>query len=438
MTETTRLALYFTTSFFIGYIINDIANCLLIGLMFYIGWHMQQIGKLKQWLDRSINAPPDTLTGIWEDIAYRIFHSRQRGRSRNKKLLTSLKRFQNSTSALPDAVVVLDHLGHIAWSNLSAHSLLGLKKSDNGTHIGNLIRDPKINQLLAKNKDAGILELTSPIDENKRLDFRLVPFATEGYLLLVRDITHVQRLMQMRQDFIANVSHELRTPLSVIIGYMENLENLEDLECMEPRLLHELLLKSQSQASRMKSIVEDLLILSRLDTEAIPLPTTCPIIPVPNLLQQIRHTMENLSAGKHQLVFDINEELQILGVEKELYSAFSNLATNAIRYSPDGGTIQVRWQLNKQGQAYFSVHDEGIGIAVEHIHRLTERFYRVDVGRSRTSGGTGLGLAIVKHVLQRHDAELLIDSEASVGSRFYCLFPTKRVVIVSLSTQMAS
>ena len=283
------------------------------------------------------------------------------------------------------------------------------------------MRNPLFVAYLEQENFSEPLQISSPADANLTLSIRIVPYGNKQHLLVARDITKLQRLEKVRQDFVANVSHEMRTPLTVINGY---LETLCDDRTAPPEMLN-LYDQMHQQSARMQSIVNDLLLLAKLesnDTQA-----THRMMKLDGLFSILREEAESLSGDKHHKIdFDIDKDLMVRGSEAELHSVFSNLVSNAIRYTPDKGTVTVRWyRCGEEG--CFEVEDSGIGIARQHIDRLTERFYRVDVGRSRHSGGTGLGLAIVKHVLMRHQAKLKITSEEGVGSKFTCVFPAERI-----------
>jgi two-component system phosphate regulon sensor histidine kinase PhoR len=254
------------------------------------------------------------------------------------------------------------------------------------------------------------------------LSAQLIPFGIEERLLITRDITQIEAVARMRRDFIANVSHELKTPLTVIIGFLETLDELELKAEERARFMHLM----QDQARNMKRLVDDLLTLSALESDQSErLDTPFAVAP---LLQQLLAEARALSNGQHTVTLEAGEPAQVRGNMEELTSAFGNLVSNAVRYTPAGGAITLRWSIEIDGSAVFSVSDTGLGIAPEHIPRLTERFYRVDRSRSRATGGTGLGLAIVKHVLVRHDAELVIDSEPGKGSTFAVHIPARRIV----------
>ncbi|MBV1915236.1 MAG: phosphate regulon sensor histidine kinase PhoR [Pseudomonadales bacterium] len=421
--ELKRILILVLVSSTIGWVIGQIAWTLAIVLAFYATKQFLQLRRLILWIDRPSTEMPE-LSGIWEEMAYRFYRTRRRSESRKTRIANLLKRYQQATQSIPDATILLNSREEIEWFNGSATRILNLNKKDIGQPIGRLIRDPQFVAFLGSAEiDSEPLDILSPVDDSKFLEIRLVPSALDQRMLLIRDNTHIHRLTEMRRDFVANVSHELRTPLTVVIGYLETIETLDDLTVEE---LHDLVGRMSSPAHRMKTLVEDLLQLSKLDTGVIPAASQCPGIEVSALLKSIVRDADQLSSGSHQIETNIESGLRLRGMEKEIYSVFSNLVNNAVRYTPDDGLIQVVWKSVPEG-ALFQVVDSGVGIARENIDRLTERFYRVDVGRSRDSGGTGLGLSIVKQVLRRHDAELSIKSEIGKGSTFSCLFFAERV-----------
>ena len=413
-------------SLFIGWLVDAVALALLLGLGVYAGWHMRQVYRLERWLRYGKHFHPPEARGIWEEIFQLIYRLQQRNRKRKRKLGGMLNRFQQATAALPDATVVLTDGEHIEWWNDAAEQLLGLRyPRDVGQHVGNLIRNPAfVAYLHSKDFDSPI-QMPAPVNPQITLSVRLISYANDQRLLVARDVTRIQQLERMRRDFVANVSHELRTPLTVVAGY---LETLLDEAADDPAARQWLctLTSMHEQSRRMQGIVEDLLMLSRLESQAQP-DQPAPVA-VPGLLAQVREDAQRLSGDQaHDITLEADPELWLLGSESELRSLFSNLAFNAVRYTPAGGHIDLRWYGDAEG-AHFAIRDTGIGIAAHHIPRLTERFYRVDIGRSRGSGGTGLGLAIVKHVLLRHDGQLDVDSEPGKGSTFICTFAPVRTL----------
>jgi two-component system phosphate regulon sensor histidine kinase PhoR len=290
-------------------------------------------------------------------------------------------------------------------------------QTDLGQNIGNLVREPNFVEYLQAPEDVPV-RITRGL--GIALSLRIIPYGQSQKMLLSRDVTQFERVDAMRRDFVANVSHELRTPLTVLVGFLETLNNLK----LDAQRQRDYLGMMQEQAARMQRIIEDLLTLSSLDSA--PPATGEKQVAVRPLLERLKSDAEALSAGRHTIKVEIQAEGGVLGVEAELASAFGNLVSNAIRYTPSGGTVTLAWREGADG-ARFSVEDTGIGIEAEHIPRLTERFYRVDRSRSRETGGTGLGLAIAKHALARHDATLEVESQPGKGSRFSARFPARRL-----------
>ncbi|WP_372592240.1 phosphate regulon sensor histidine kinase PhoR [Guyparkeria sp.] len=349
----------------------------------------------------------------------RAWHRRQR------RLIRLLKRYHRSAMSVPDAMVVVTEDREIEWLNDAAAEMLGINPTDQGLRIDNLVRAPAFVDWLDHGADQAPLEIRAPGDETRALSLRIEPYGSDRYLLIGRDITALHRLQGVRQDFVANVSHELRTPLTVLAGYVETL--LDTDEEMDPQM-HRILSNMHQQSDRMRRIVEDLLLLSRLETSQ-PDEEMFEPVDVAGLIRPILADARLLSGEEgHRIESDIDADLCLHGVPRELQSAFSNLVFNAVKYTPAGGRVAVGWTLDAKGRPVFEVTDSGIGIEARHIPRLTERFYRIDVGRSRSRGGTGLGLAIVKHVALRHDARLKIESTPGKGSRFRVIFPAERAI----------
>ncbi|NOZ51901.1 MAG: phosphate regulon sensor histidine kinase PhoR [Gammaproteobacteria bacterium] len=409
----------------IGLVIGEIVLALFFAFVFYFFWHLYHLYQLERWIvSRDTSSPPNA-SGIWGDVFHHFYKLQRRNRKRKKKLANMLARFQASTAAMPDATIVLNAENEIEWFNKAAIPLLGLKvKQDVNQRIDNLVRVPVFIRYLVRSNYKYPLEMISPVDHDIRLSIRIVGYGKNLKLMIVRDVTRLHQLEIVRRDFVANVSHELKTPLTVINGY---LENLIDAEMEQSSQWLSILTLMHQQSGRMQQIVDDLLLLSRLETDEES-PSSDPV-PVPALVAAICKDTQLLANDKQQRVeVENNHELWLQGNKKELYSAFLNLAINAVKYTSQGGKIVIRWYL-KGEVACFEVRDSGIGIAHEHIPRLTERFYRVDAGRSREQGGTGLGLAIVKHVLIRHHAKFSITSEIDKGSIFCCTFPFDRIIL---------
>jgi two-component system phosphate regulon sensor histidine kinase PhoR len=387
----------------------------------YLIWHLGNLYRLDNWLRRGRQFATPSSLGVWGELFNHFYRLRRRDRERKRRIAYLLREFRNSTSAMPDAVVVVDALWEIIWFNDAASRLLGLRPGqDLGRRIGNLIRHPDFVGYLRHGDFEEPVDIPAPAAPGVRIALRIVPYGSDQRLLLARDVTRLYRLEEMRRDFVANASHELRSPLTVVSGYLDAMRADARLEGDWGAPLAEM----EHQMQRMSDIIKDLLELSRLETEAREAPFAP--VDVPALLQRIQRESQALGYGPRDVAIEIGEPLWILGAESELYSAFSNLVFNAMRYTPDSGEVRISWMLDGEGAA-LSVSDTGVGIAPEHLPRLTERFYRVDRSRSRDSGGTGLGLAIVKHVLQRHGGELNVESEPGKGSIFTCRFPAERV-----------
>jgi two-component system phosphate regulon sensor histidine kinase PhoR len=420
-----RLLLLVGVCLLLGLITGEYAWTLLLGLAGYLGWHLQQLLRLHKWLRtrQGDEAPPDGY-GLWGEVFDSIYHLQRRDQKVRGRLQAVIDRVQESTAALKDAVIMLDRDGNLEWWNIAAEKLLGLKTpQDSGQQITNLVRDPRFIEYFENHNYNEPLELPSPVSDRLRLQFHITQYGNREHLMLVRDITRLYQLEQMRKDFVANVSHELRTPLTVISGYLETL--LDNVEDVNPRWLRALQ-QMQQQGGRMQNLLNDLLLLAKL--EATDYPSDNQPVAVDLLLLSIKNDAQALSGERHHRIsLEADPHLKLKGSETELRSAFSNLVFNAVKYTPDEGSIQIRWWGDEQG-AHLSVQDSGLGIEAKHLPRLTERFYRVDSSRASNTGGTGLGLAIVKHVLLRHRARLDIVSNLGKGSTFTCHFPTLQVV----------
>ncbi len=429
-----RWALLLLGAAALGWLAGQVLLVLLIAVSGCLAWQLWQLYRLERWLlDDKEASPPQAL--IWGGIAAHIDRLRRQNRKRKRKFSRLLEQFQQATAALPDAAVILGEDDKVFWCNGASQSLLGLTPGrDIGLPVINLLRHPKFITFLGHRRLGESVEFPSPVDDTRVLSARIVPYGKKQRLLLATDITRVRRLEQMRHDFIANVSHELRTPLTVVIGYLETLLDSDD-----PSLEQWLqpLRGMRQQAGRMLHLIEDLLMLARLESQKDRTPGKP--VAVPAMLADIADDAIALSGDQnHQIELSADPRLWILGCEKELRSAFSNLVFNAVRYTPAGGQIEIRWFADASG-IHLAVEDNGEGIASHHIPRLSERFYRVNRDRSRGSGGTGLGLSIVKHVLNNHGGRLRISSELGKGSLFVCEFPGQlRVESLSPSPPVGS
>ena len=421
--ELWRLAGLLLLGAFAGALVGQVLAGLLLALVAYLVWHLYNLNRLVRWLRESKSFQPPEASGIWDEAFEHIYRLQQRNRKRKRNLSRLLKRLHKMTTALPDATVELGSASEeIEWWNKAAARYLGFEyPRDSGQRISNLIRHPAFLEYLHGDDYTQGIEIPSPVNERQILSVRLVSYAGNRRLLVARDITRIQKLERMRQDFVANVSHELRTPLTVISGYLEELLDDAELDehCAVP--LHNM----QQQTRRMNRLVEDLMLLARLESDEPGAGTIT--VHISDLIALVIDQAKALSGEEnHKFESEVDNTLCLIGVESELYSAFSNLVLNAVRYTPAGGRIHVGWARDGES-AVFSVTDTGPGIEAPHIARLTERFYRVDTGRSRERGGTGLGLAIAKHVMLRHQGRLEIDSEPGRGSCFSCRFPEKQV-----------
>ncbi len=393
---------------------------LLAYLLVALALLLRERDRLADWAARPAAEDVPDVGGRWGDIyagLYRLLREQSRSRA---GLSHALWRFRQAGEAMPDGVAVLDANDRIEWMNPVAEEHFGLElKRDRQQPLTNLVRHPAFVAYLASPTYAEPLLLRG--ETERILSIQLVPYGDNEKLLLSRDVTRWERLESVRRDFIANVSHELRTPLTVMKGF---LETLTDSERTDEKVYRRSLALMTGQAERMQRLVEDLLMLSRLEDSRSLLREEP--LDVPALLAAVVHEGQAISQGHHRFSLEIGPG-RLLASREEIRSAFTNLVTNAVRYTPPGGTVTVTWGL-EDGAPVMRVRDNGEGIAPEHIPRLTERFYRVDRGRSRSSGGTGLGLAIVKHVMQRHQGRLSIESEVGVGSDFACVFPPARAL----------
>ena len=418
------VALFLAAGVFIGWFYGQTVWGLLVAALLVIAWQIRQLLSFDRAL-RTDNFDKFRVgEGIWQQIFARVRFERDRGKRRKQSYRQLLREIRKSTDAMPDGAVILDAENEIVSSNRAAKSLTGLKrKKDRGHRIDNILRDPKLTALLESDESGMTVEIPSPVTDGRWINCRVVPYGAEQKLLFMRDVTDRIRLGKMRRDFVANASHELRSPLTVINGYLDALAESGDLteEWEKP------VAQMRGQSLRMKQILSEMLELSRLESSGLaPRDET---IDVATLLDSVRDDFER-PAVSAEIVIDVESTAMLLGQTGEIESVIVNLLSNALRYTPYDGTVTLTWRVTPKG-AELIVADTGDGIDPEHIPRLTERFFRVDRGRSRDEGGVGLGLAIVKHVLARHNAELEITSEPGHGSQFCCFFPADRVVVES-------
>lgn len=393
-----------------------LAGAILV-LVAALAYQLRNLYGLSRWLDRGDTADPPRAYGKWDRLHALIQRRLRDGSRRQAELATALRRWEEAARALPDGVVILAD-GHIAWCNGTAQLHLEIDPvRDIGRPLTHLVRIPEFLAYLEGSDFSKPLQVRAPHDE-RLLSLRVIPYGDRS-LVLSRDVTQFEALERTRREFVANVSHELRTPLTVVAGFLETLENETD-----PAAARRYVDLMSEQSRRMLRLVEDLLTLSAL--ESSPPPPMEDAVPMRPLVERLGAEARALSAGRHRIEVEAEEGLDLVGSEKELASAFGNLVSNAIRYTPEKGLVRLCWKRSEDG-AEFSVEDTGIGIPAEHIARLTERFYRVDRGRSRETGGTGLGLAIVKHALSRHGAQLHVKSQPGAGSTFSARFGGPRL-----------
>jgi two-component system, OmpR family, phosphate regulon sensor histidine kinase PhoR len=405
----------------LGWLLGSVWGGLACALALHLGWVLIQLFRLEWWLrHRSFTDPPD-VGGVWGEIVAQIVRLHRRKRFHKQRFVQLMRQLQRSTAALPNGVVILNAQREIVWFNRTAGELLDLRRTaDLGMRIEHLLREPEFIRYLAGGDFSTPVVIRPPAGEDAYLSLQVAPYGDGQLLLLVSDVSRQMRLEAVRRDFVANASHELRSPLTVISGYLETLGQ-------DPALDDELrgpVMEMQRQAERMTGIIRDLLELSRLEeSDAVTGGTS---IDVPALLSLLRKDVLARPVHPRDVRMRIDSVAELLGDEPEIHSAFSNLVDNAAKYTPPEGSIEMRWWVDEEG-GHFAVTDTGMGIPAEHIPRLTERFYRVDAGRSRSTGGSGLGLAIVKHVLQRHGATLEVQSKFGSGSTFTCHFPPERI-----------
>ena len=418
---TGRLAVTVAVGLLAGWIFSNVWAGLAVALAGHLMWQLANLFRLDYWVRHRSFADPPEFGGVWGDVVTQVVRLHRRKRYHKQRFVKLVRQIQRSTAALPDGVVILNAQREISWFNTTGGRLLNLRGSaDYGLRIDNLLRQPAFARYLDSGEFENVVVLQPDAGLDCYLSLQLVPYGEGQQLLLVRDVSRQMRLENMRKDFVANASHELRSPLSVIAGYLETLYH--------DAALHEDLQgpvgEMRRQASRMTSIIQDLLALSKLEeSEEI---VGGDYVDVAALLAVLKKDVLARPTHPREVRVKIDSSAALRGDEPEIHSAFSNLVDNAAKYTPMEGTLEMRWWVDEDG-GHFSVTDTGIGIPLEHIPRLTERFYRVDAGRSRATGGSGLGLAIVKHVLQRHGATLDIDSTLGAGSTFTCHFPPQRV-----------
>ncbi|MBE0620049.1 MAG: phosphate regulon sensor histidine kinase PhoR [Burkholderiales bacterium] len=405
-----------------------------LGLLLLLARHAANLAALADWLRDPLAKPVPQGGGAWEQVLVALYHFVRARIKQERQLADDLTRFRNAGLALPDGVVLLDAHDHIEWCNPIASEYLGLdEQRDPGQPLVNIVRHPDLAAYLEHGEYAEPLTLRLARGGGRVLSLAIIPYGEAQKLLLASDITLAEKVETMRRDFVANVSHELKSPLTVVAGFLETLTDSEVKLDEERRRGYLEMMREHTR--RMQRLVEDLLTLSALESDRGPGDET--LVDVPALLAGVREEALALSGGRHRVALSIEDPLALFANAQQLRSAFGNLVSNAVHYTPAGGDIRLSWR-RRGAQAVFSVSDSGPGIEPRHIPRLTERFYRVDHSRSRETGGTGLGLAIVKHVLTRHQATLEIESEPGKGSSFSAVFPARRVKSAADAAPVAS
>jgi two-component system phosphate regulon sensor histidine kinase PhoR len=405
----------------LGLLVGSVWGGIAAVLSGYLALQLFRLHQLDFWLrNRSRLDPPDA-SGLWGDVVALVVRLHRRKKYHKQRLIETFRELRRSTASMPDGVVTLNAENEIIWMNRMAGELLGLRRrGDAGLRIGNLIRHPDFQRYLAADQHSQPVVIQPVVSVDQWLSMQLVPYGEGQKLLFVRDVTRQNRLETMRRDFVANASHELRSPLTVISGYLETLASDPGIDAELAPPLREM----RRQAERMTAIVNDLLVLSRLEADEGEVGGAP--VDVAAMLAVLRKDAEARPQRPGEVTLTVESDQQLIGDEGQLLSAFGNLVDNAAKYTPAGGRIGLRWWTDDDG-GHVSVTDSGIGIAAEHLPRLTERFYRVDAGRARSTGGSGLGLAIVKHALQNHGASLTVESVEGRGSTFTCHFPPRRL-----------
>ena len=405
-------------SLVIGALTNAMGWSLLGGALIWIFWQSKEFKKLRRWGRRPLRRPENG-SETWFNIAYGPFRSLQRERDRTRQMAERLRQILGLAEFIPDGIIVLGPAAEIVGVNQAANTLLQLTDEDIGLGLASVVRQPDFVAFLRDGGGQETLEFASPIDASTTLEARLFLVSDQTSIVLIRDITTLNKLLTMRQSFVANVSHELKTPLSVVKGYLETLEDPDE----DPQLKLELVGRLGAPVERMNSLVSDLMLLTQLESQ-----DQTPVFNAINLSSVVKHAIAELGGTEGMrcpITLNLADNAYVEGVESELQSVCVNLISNAVRYSPECGAITISTTV-EQGHVVLAVSDHGVGIAPEHINRLTERFYKVDLAAAGARGGTGLGLAIVKHVLRRHGSTLEISSQLGEGSTFSCAFPSSK------------
>ncbi len=427
----------------IGLATGALGWALFAATLAWIGLQWFEFRKAQTWAARPLR-PPANANRSWYALSITPYRMLQRERVRSRQFMTRLREVMALVEVIPDAVIILNETGEIEGFNAAAQRLLHLKESDRGIGLAAVVRSPDFVTFLREGVNNAILEFPSPFDADKTLEARSFSVEENRFVVLVRDNTELNRLLTMRQNFIANVSHELRTPLTVVSGYLETIADDSQPDDLRLSLIDRL----TSPIGRIRSLVDDLLLLTRL--ESTPMPAELDPVSMPQLISNAVQEVQGLAHSRDQITINCTSNAKVLGIEAELYSVCVNLLSNALRYSQEGTPVEISWQLvdgdttstevasdaASQSTVRLMVKDAGVGIAPEHLHRITERFYRVDMADARTRGGTGLGLAIVKHVLRRHNSELHVSSVVGEGSEFYCDFTAAKLTDLAAESKL--
>ena len=407
-----------------GYVTGGILWWVAGAGILYAALNVRNAARQLRWLNDGLGGPPPEAFGLWAEVFHRIYQERREASEAARETAAHVEQYERSVQALPDGIVILDANQQIRWSNTAAQRLIGLQDpEDRGQHIDNLLRHPEFTDYRRRGDLDRFIQIPAPTAPDNVVMVGLVPFSAGQFLLVCRDVTERVRIDRVRRDFLSNVSHELRTPITVLGGYLEMLQDAAD---ELPGRWQRPVEAMHEQAARMQHMVEDLLLLSRM--ESLGHPDSHEEIDIDLLAAQVQEEAQALSGERgHRIELEVAAGTTVSGSISEFRAMFSNLVRNAVQYTPAGGLIRIEWRVDDEA-AWLVVTDEGEGVESEHLSRLTERFYRVDTGRSREAGGTGLGLAIVKHALVHYDGDLEIESEPGRGSRFACRFPRDIVI----------
>ncbi|PCJ46505.1 MAG: phosphate regulon sensor histidine kinase PhoR [Gammaproteobacteria bacterium] len=424
--EYTRLIITLVSTVLFGLVTELWFLSLAIHSVIYIGWHLYQLKAFEQWIKRGapVKSAPDT-SGVWALIVQHFYRSQKSNKDRKKHLANIANHYHAVMSALPDATIVLNEKSEIEWANKASQEILGIDViRDIGHPLDNIIRDLALQSLLLSDGEQSEVEIPSPVDVLKTLSISKLQYGEHKTLLIARDVSQRIAIQKLRKAFVANASHELRTPLTVISGYLEILDSDDELPTTTGKVVNNAL----QQALRMEKILNNLLTLSKLE-EKSSTKAKGETIAVASVIRRLVADFEDPnSSQQHIFELNIDETLQLLGHEQEFYSLCQNLVSNAIKYSEDDAVIKICWSRNADDLACFAVSDSGEGIAKEHLMRLTERFFRVNVARERKIKGTGLGLSIVKHILDNYGGYLDVQSQLGEGSTFTACFPLSRII----------